>query len=69
MSYKDKDWLYDQYWNQKKSLNEIGDICGVNNIKSSSSNAFMANFTFSFSNKVLISIFKIFSLPNFYLNF
>jgi len=27
--YKDKDWLYDQYWNKKKTLKEIGKICNV----------------------------------------
>lgn len=25
--YHNKDWLYDQYWNQEKSLREIGEEC------------------------------------------
>lgn len=27
--YLNKDWLYDQYWNRKKTQEEIGKICGV----------------------------------------
>jgi hypothetical protein len=29
MNYRDKDWLYDQYWNKKKSLKKIGNECNV----------------------------------------
>lgn len=27
--YKDKEWLYDQYWNEPKTASEIADECGV----------------------------------------
>ncbi|KKN36747.1 hypothetical protein LCGC14_0770530 [marine sediment metagenome] len=30
MGYKDRDWLFDQYWNQKKSMREIAKECSVN---------------------------------------
>ncbi|MBR9682293.1 MAG: hypothetical protein GOV02_01335 [Candidatus Aenigmarchaeota archaeon] len=30
--YKNKNWLYDQYWTKKKSLTEIGNMCHVSNI-------------------------------------
>ena len=32
MIYKNKDWLYEQYWDEEKTLKQVGEMCGVDGV-------------------------------------